>query len=62
MHLIGKINGQIILFKKKIPEQVEIISIHHDIIEEMNGIVNGYPIKHGMIRDEGNQYIQFNYY
>jgi hypothetical protein len=52
MHLIGKINGQIIRFKKKILEQVEIINIHHVIIEAMNGIVNGYQIKHGMIKDE----------
>jgi hypothetical protein len=52
MHLIGKMNGQIILFKKKILVQVVIITIHHDIIVVMNGIVNGYQIKLEMIKDE----------
>jgi hypothetical protein len=57
MHLIGKINGQMKQFKKKILEQVEIINIHHVIIVEMNGIVNGYQIKHEMIKDEVYSYI-----
>jgi hypothetical protein len=52
MHLIGKMNGQIIRFKKKILVQVVIINIHHDIIVVMNGIVNGYQIKLEMIKDE----------
>lgn len=52
MPSIGNMNGQIRLFKRKIVELVEIISIHHDTIEEMNGTVNGYQIKHEMIKDE----------
>jgi hypothetical protein len=52
MRLIGKMNGQIILFNKKILEQVGIINIHHVIIVGMNGIVNGCQIKHEMIKDE----------
>lgn len=52
MHLIGNMNGQIILYKKKILVQVVIVNIHHDIIVVMNGIVNGYQIKLEMIRNE----------
>ncbi len=55
MHLIGKMNGQIIQFKKKILVQVVIINIHHDIIMVMNGTVNGYLIKLEMIKDEVRQ-------
>ena len=52
MHLIGNINGQMIQLKKLIMVQVVIINIHHVIIEEMNGIENGYQIKHEMIMEE----------
>lgn len=60
MHLIGKMNGQIKLYKKKIVEQVEIISTHHVIADEMNGIVNGYQIRQEMIKDEVTTKFQYS--
>ena len=45
IHLIGKMNGLTKQFKKKISVLVVIITIHHDIIMLVNGIVNGYLIE-----------------
>ena len=52
MHLTGKMNGQIIQYDKKISVQVEIITIPHDIIVLMNGIVNGYRTLLATIKSE----------